>query len=262
LTLPLFKAYRFIEHWLKAVDEHSMHAPFIYSFYTEIVKKDYLIPEFERIESLRKQLLKSTGSIEVCDMGAGSRVNKGRRKSISEIARHELSSAKFSRLLYRIIQHYKPQNIIELGTSLGINTLYMASADEKTKIITIEGCPNTAAKAAELFKECNSNNIKQEKGNIDSLFPDILDNLQVLGLMYIDANHTLQATLKYFELALTKITENSILIFDDIHWSNDMEEAWKVIKSNEKVADTLDLFEAGLVFFRSGLQKNHFKAIF
>jgi len=40
------------------------------------------------------------------------------------------------------------------------------------------------------------------------------------------------------------------LVFDDIHWSAEMEKAWLEIKSHPSVQYTIDIFFLGFVFFR------------
>jgi predicted O-methyltransferase YrrM len=77
-------------------------------------------------------------------------------------------------------------------------------------------------------------------------------------LIYFDGNHSQQATLQYFEDLLPTITNHSVWIFDDIHWSTDMEATWEVIKKHPKVTVTIDTFYWGFVFFRFEQVKEHF----
>jgi predicted O-methyltransferase YrrM len=77
-------------------------------------------------------------------------------------------------------------------------------------------------------------------------------------LIYFDGNHSKEATLQYFNLLLPTITNETVWIFDDIHWSTDMTEAWETIKKHPKVKVTIDTFQWGLVFFRSEQEKEHF----
>ncbi|HEX9151561.1 MAG TPA: class I SAM-dependent methyltransferase, partial [Flavobacterium sp.] len=81
---------------------------------------------------------------------------------------------------------------------------------------------------------------------------------QTQSLIYFDGNHSKIATLNYFELLLPTITNESVWIFDDIHWSSAMEEAWEIIKKHPKVTVTIDTFQWGLVFFRREQEKEHF----
>jgi predicted O-methyltransferase YrrM len=85
-----------------------------------------------------------------------------------------------------------------------------------------------------------------------------LNSLPKLDLVFFDGNHQKVPTLDYFHHCLTKAHENSIFIFDDIHWSSEMDEAWQQIQGHEQVSLTIDLFQFGLVFFRKGIAKQHF----
>ena len=67
-----------------------------------------------------------------------------------------------------------------------------------------------------------------------------------------------QATLNYFEQCIPYINNNSLFIFVDIHWSEEMEEAWEEIKKNKNVTLTVDLFQLGLVYFHKELTKQDF----
>ncbi len=78
------------------------------------------------------------------------------------------------------------------------------------------------------------------------------------SLLFIDGNHQKEATLAYFEKLLPTVHNDSVMIFDDIHWSKGMEEAWEIIKQHSEVRVTIDTFQWGLVFFRREQEKEHF----
>ena len=140
-------AKRFLSHWLKVVDEHSLQAPFIYDFYTQVVKHKPESQKLLYVQELRRNLLKDQTTIEVTDFGTGN--DKHRRRTICDLVKKS-NQIKVSQLLYNIADRYKPMVIVELGTSLGLGTLHLAAAAPLAKIITIEGCPETSEKA-----QCN-----------------------------------------------------------------------------------------------------------
>ncbi|NBW39266.1 MAG: SAM-dependent methyltransferase, partial [Cytophagia bacterium] len=108
-----FQAKAFLSYWLNGVDEHSLHSPFFYDFYTKVVKQQPTpnIPA----ENLRAQLLNSHLSLPINDLGAGS-VLKSTNRLVKDIARHSLSQTRFSALYSRVIQFYQCKHVIELGT--------------------------------------------------------------------------------------------------------------------------------------------------
>lgn len=250
----------YIKYLLRSGNEHSIHSPFLFELYNEViaVRKDRR-PEYESIVALRRELLRSDETIEVLDLGAGSRVNKSNLRKIRTIARNAEKPAKFGRLFYRLIRRFQPQTVIELGTSLGLTTLYMSKANPQAKLITFEGCPQTAGKAREHFQKENADNIEIVLGNIDETLPARLDKLdQPIDFAYFDANHRYEPTVRYFEDCLPHIQNSSVFIFDDIYWSEGMTRAWEYIKAHPKVTVTVDLFWIGLVFFRSEQVKEDF----
>lgn len=281
--LPIFvtMAFRFIidylRHYLTSSSRHGTHSPFVYKLTDEVIYDFKFKNEYLAIENQRKKLLNDHSEIEVTDLGAGSQFNKNRVKKISHIARHALKSPRLAQLIYRLAMHQQPYSsvsgapaqIIELGTCLGITTAYLSKARPAAHITSIEGCPATAAVAAETFRVLqsapgglSSANIDLKTGNFDELLPDVLAGTGQLDLVYIDGNHRKQATLDYFHQCLPNVHEGSLMIFDDIYWSRGMKEAWAEIKAHPEVTVTVDLFWIGLVYFRKGQVKQDFKIRF
>ncbi len=237
---------------------YGIHSPFLYHFVSEILYGNRYFYAYDDIAELRYDLLESEKRIKVKDFGAGSKVMKSNLRKIKNIARYSAIREKFGEMLFRMTEYYKPETIIELGTSLGLGTLYLAMPDKKATVYTIEGCPETAKIAYNNFKELNIGNIRQITGNIDDKLPELLNNLKTVDFVYFDGNHTKTATLNYFRQCLKKVNNETIFYFDDIHWSKEMEEAWEEIKKNERVTLSVDLFFSGIVFFRKELSKENF----
>ncbi len=252
----------YIGHRLTAKSRHGVHSPFVYQLIDEVIYDFSKKNSYFLIENLRKQLLKNQQVITITDLGAGSHVNNNKQKSISYLAKNALKPPKVSKLLHRLVLFFKPDNLIELGTCLGTTTAYFSMAAPDARIITMEGCPQTAAIAEKNFKQLGVKNINVVVGNFDNHFQAVINSLQKLDFVFIDGNHRKQATLNYFNMCLPKVHENSVLIFDDIYWSKGMKEAWQEIKSHPDVTLTIDLFWIGLVLFKKRQEKEHFKVKF
>ncbi len=248
----------FIKFLLASRNEHSLHSPFVFDLYTKIVKVKKKLPIFIEVENLRKKLLKNRTIIEVTDFGAGSQIYKTNHREIRQIAKSAEKSPRFGRLLFRLIQHFKPATVFDLGTSLGITTLYESKACESGWVYTFEGCPETAKIAKENFKALNCENIEVILGNLDETLPKKLNEIKQLDFVFFDANHRYEPTVRYFEICMTKATEDSVFVFDDIHWSDEMNKAWEYISNHSSVMISIDLFFVGLVFFRKNQPKQHF----
>ena len=203
-------------------------------------------------------MLLSDKSILVHDFGTGGNKTHEKKLSLQFIAKNYVKPAKYGQLLFRLVNKFRPAQILELGTSLGITTMYLASADSKANVTTIEGCVNTAATAKENFETAGIKNIKQVTGEFSEVLPEVLKNIPQLDFVYFDGNHRKEATLLYFNQCLPKHSEHSVFVFDDIHWSSEMQQAWKIIQQHEAVTLTIDLFFIGIVFFRKGIPKQHF----
>lgn len=248
----------YLLHRLKAKNRHGIHSPFVYRLVDTIIYDFNAKKVYTEVENIRNGLLADNRLISVTDLGAGSHVNNNRQKRVGDIAKNALKPPKLAQLLYRLAADVKPDSIIELGTCLGTTSLYLQKAAPKARVYTLEGCPETAGIAKETFKKAGLNNIDLTVGNFDDTLPGVIDVLDKLDFVFVDGNHQKAATLKYFEWCLPKVHENTLLIFDDIYWSEGMKEAWAEIKANPQVTVTVDLFWIGLVFFKSGRSKEDF----
>jgi predicted O-methyltransferase YrrM len=252
--------FHIIKAYLKFIwnskNEHGVHSPFVFDLVTKCFYNKKSKPEYSVLKSYRTSLLENKNSIEVTDFGAGSRVFKSNKRQVSKIAQTAGISSKRAELLYRIVHYFQPESIIEIGTSLGLATSALSLGNPKAKITTLEGCENTLGIAKSQLEKFNFSNIEYVTTEFSSYLSDALHS--TFDLIYFDGNHQKQATLDYFELLLPTITNESIWIFDDIHWSADMEEAWEIIKNNEKVIVTIETFQWGILFFRTEQRKEHF----
>ncbi|MCD4794470.1 MAG: class I SAM-dependent methyltransferase [Bacteroidales bacterium] len=237
---------------------YSIHSPFLYDLIRNVICKKTNYYALDDIAQLRYELLSCNETIEVIDFGAGSKVFKSNIRKIKDIAKYSAINEKFGEMMFRLIDYFKPQTVLELGTSLGIGTSYLAMPNSKAQVYTIEACPETAKKTSENFEELNINNIHQIIGNINDELPGLLNNIDKLDFVYFDGNHQKEASLNYYNQCLQKAHNDTIFYFDDIHWSKGMEEAWEEIKANKDVTLTVDLFFSGIVFFKKELSKEDF----
>ena len=258
----LFQVKSYLKFLWNSKNEHGVHSPFVFSLLTKCFYDKKSKPEYTILKNYRKSLLENKNFIEVTDFGAGSKVFKSNRRQISKIASTAGISPKRAELLFRVTNYFQPLNILEIGTSLGLATSALAlgsrSLGTKAKLITLEGCPQTANQCQLQFQKFNFNNVNSILTEFESFL--ISENLQatVYNLIYFDGNHSKKATLTYFDLLLPTIDNDSVWIFDDIHWSQEMEEAWEIIKNHPKVTVTIDTFQWGFVFFRYEQKKEHF----
>lgn len=257
---PLNQALKYLHYRLTSSNGkgHGIHSPFVFSFIKDILNDKTKYPEYKKIEELRGKLLADKTPIPLEDYGAGSFSGPNSR-SVSSITARAAKSPKYAALLFRIVKYYQPHYILELGTSLGISTAYLASADENSVIVSGEGNFVVASMAKNNLELLGLYNTRIVTGNFDNTLPEMVAAIPRIDLAFIDGNHREKPTIKYFHELLSKASESSVLIFDDIHWSEEMEAAWEYIKNHESVMLTIDLFFIGLVFVRPEFKvKQHF----
>ncbi len=250
----------YLTHLVRSRGPHGIHSPFVYALITEVLRDDRTRPEFAAVEQLREELLASDRTIEVNDLGAGSRVLDRPVRQVADIARTALKPPRQARLLFRLARYFNPATVLELGTSFGLTTLYLALGAEEGTVTTVEGCPCTFQIAQHHFERSRLGNIRPVLGSFRTRLPEVLRTMERLDMAFIDGHHEKAATLDLFDQCMTRAHEDSLIILDDIHWSRGMEEAWEEVKARPRVTVTIDLFDMGLVFLRSGQAHQHFRS--
>ena len=244
--------------YFSSKNEHGVHSPFVFDLVTKCFYNKTKFPEYDVLKQYRNSLLANKNNIEVTDFGAGSRVFKSNTREISAIAKNAGISPKNAELLFRMVRYFQPETILEIGTSLGLATSALSLGNKNSYLLSLEGCYNTQSVTETLFnKEFPDYNFEFLNVEFGEFLKDT-KGINEWNLIYFDGNHSQKATLEYFELLLPTITNDSVWIFDDIHWSADMEEAWEIIKNHPKVKVTIDTFQWGIVFFRTEQEKEHF----
>jgi predicted O-methyltransferase YrrM len=246
-------AFKYVKYYLTASNGrgHAVHSPFVFDFITNVMNDSRHFYAYATIEECRQSLLRDNTVLTIEDFGAGSTVTKSNERKVRDIARSALKPKKFGQLMFRIVNHFRANTMMELGTSLGITTAYLAAGNLKGIVHTFEGAKQVAKIAKQSFNHLQLNNIEVIEGNFDHTLQQQLNKLSVVDLGFVDGNHRKEPTICYFEQLLEKSNNSSVFIFDDIHWSKEMEEAWKYIQQHTAVKLTIDLFFIGIVFFRT-----------
>lgn len=251
------KVFSYIKYLIKSTNQHGIHSPFVYDLTTKCLYQKTISSKKNTLKLYRKNLLSNKETIEVTDFGAGSKIFKSNLRPIHKIAHYAGISSKSANLLCNISAYFNPKTVLEIGTSLGIGTAAIHVGNPTAKITTLEGCRNTAGIAQKQFGHFSFKNITIITGEFSETLPTLPFN-NLLDMVYFDGNHQKEPTLDYFNHCLQFIHNESFFIFDDIHWSKDMENAWEEIKKHPKVKVTIDTFQWGIVFFRKEQEKEHF----
>jgi predicted O-methyltransferase YrrM len=236
----------------------GVHSPFISDFITSVLQDKTRYNAYALADGYRRSLLMNKSRITVTDFGAGSRIDHARTRSVADIAGHAAVNSKYGRLLYRITQHYRPELIVELGTSLGISTHYLASGNPGARCLTIEADPVLADLAHKGLSKDGITNVKVINEPFDTVIPALFPESPGRTIVFIDGNHSRSATLKYADFFFSKLPYGSLIVLDDINWSEGMRQAWKEIRENKNTTLTVDLFRMGIVFLMRDFFKENY----
>lgn len=249
---------RYFQYRWNSRSSFGVHPPFLFDLVTMVFENTAINENYLQLEVLKQKLMREKGIISVTDLGAGTTSGLGNARKIGFIARTSSKPAKYGRLLFRLAEYFKPTTILELGTSLGFSSAYLALGNPLSKVITIEGCPNIARLAQTNFDNLNIQNIQLVIGNFNEKLPAILYELPRIDFIFIDGNHKEEPTINYFEQCLFKAGNETVFIIDDIHWSEGMENAWNQIRNQPLVTLSVDIFSMGIIFIKKELTKQHF----
>lgn len=253
-----YKLQQYIRYKLRAKNEFSLHSPFMFDLYNAVFKKAKKTnSRYNFIEEIRKDSFKNHSIINIIDLGAGSMKSNSSSRKISTIAKTASKPKKYTRFLAELASYLKSKNILELGTSLGFSTMYIADRNNDSRITTIEGSVEIQQLALLNVNRSGLKNIISIEGDFDKVLPELLLN-NTYDLIFIDGNHTYEATLRYFNWLKNTAAKNTVIVFDDIYWNKHMTNAWKKIIEDKQITVTIDMFEFGIVFFNDNLTKQDF----
>lgn len=255
----IFIIKEYLYYLLHAKSRHSVHSPFLYHFIENVLSSKKVYYAFDKIQRIYENILNDNTVITIQDFGAGSHISNTKQKQVKEIAQTASRKPQQGRLLFKLINEYQSRHVLELGTSLGVGTFYLALGNEKAAITTIEGSEEIAHYASTLFKQNQVNNITQHIGNFDTVLPQLLQNKkQDFDFIFVDGNHRYEPTLRYFQMLLPHLSTHAIIVFDDIHWSKEMKQAWQEIITHTSLFLSVDLFYFGILFFNPDFkEKQH-----
>lgn len=265
MKASVFRILSYIKHLLTAWNStgEGIHSPWLFYIVRMLMRDENRYYCWSAIERRRHLLTECRDTISVTDYGTGgSPEGKEMRRRVCDIARTQLESPKIAQLLFRLAvflgsEEHRALEILELGTSLGITTAYLASADSRNHVVTLEGSEAVAAIAEKNWRALGLKNIACETGKIDDTL--YIYARKKLDLVFIDANHTYDATMRYADYLLPRLTEKGILIVDDIYYSEEMARAWEALKADKRVTTSMDLYDAGLLFVDPHYLKKHYK---
>ena len=255
----IYKLTSYIKFLVNGKSKYNIHSPFFHEFIDKVLGHDGDFYCYPAIEHVRNQMGTMNIKIQRNDLGAGSKYSGDKSKKVKTILKHSQSSPQKAQLLFRMVNYFNPTFILELGTSFGFTTAYLANANKSSKVISVEGDEHIYRLAQKNLKSLGIKNINLINASFESVLPKL--SKYDFNFIYFDGNHTKKATLNYFSWALENVKENDVFIFDDIYWSKEMNEAWNNIVDHQKTTLTIDLFSIGVVFFNKNLSKENFKLI-
>ncbi|RLD91172.1 MAG: SAM-dependent methyltransferase [Bacteroidetes bacterium] len=253
-------ASRYLKYRLSAKTRFKTHSPFVYDLINQVFRNNRYYSDFLLLDAYVEELKQKDSVIETTDFGAGSGESDYQvyLKSLGKIVKERSHTKTRLHLLYNLMKYFKPETMLEFGTAAGVSSMYLKRGLPESSMVTMEGCPGLCAVARENFKRIELDNIEVSNGNFDVILPEVLQRFKKLDFVFFDGNHREEPTLNYFSQCVEKAHENTLFIFDDIHWSKGMEAAWNAIKLDKRVRLTIDIFWFGLVFFKKGVAKQDF----
>ena len=257
LQTLFFRLRRFLNFYLRAVTTYQLHSPFVFELVNAVLENRHWYYAYRDVELLRRKMLESTVRLSITDYGTGT----SRNASVRQVARTAGSTARQGRLLFRLADWAAPATMLELGTSLGISAMYLASGKRSARFISLEGCADCAQVARTNLDILQLKNVEVRTGPFAETLPAALQSLHPPDFVFLDGHHRLQPTLDYFEQCLAPAHAKTMFVFDDMHWSPEMAQAWEKIKQHPRVTLTVDFFDLSLAFINPEFREKQHLAV-
>jgi predicted O-methyltransferase YrrM len=256
MGINLYQLKEYVRHfWVAKRNGHGVHSPFVYALCENVFYSQERFYDFDNLHKVRLKLLNDATLLEAENFGAGSRTFSSSRRKVSDIAARGISTPQQSELLYRLGNYIGVTTSIELGTSIGLNALYLGSQNPMGKVFSIEGSSAFSDYAKTLARKERITNIQFLNGDFNDLLSDTIKRANGTTLVYIDGDHTYEATINYFEMLLPLAKDQNVFVFDDIYWSDEMTKAWKEISAHPAVRLSIDTFYSGYLFFQKDMRE-------
>lgn len=249
-----------LDFYLKAESGHRSSSPFVQSFINEVLRNNRHYYSLGKIIALRERLKQDLRIVNHTDFGAGSKMGS-KEKTVSSFVKSSASDKKKGEILFNLARHTRAKTILELGTNVGLGAAYLASANSHSRVESIEGCPQLCEVARHALSVIDIKNVNISAGKFSKLLIPICEKLEKIDLAFIDGDHTYEGTLSYYESISPYLHEHSVVVFDDIYWSDGMTKAWNKIKKQPEVILSIDAFKLGFVFFDKSLKKEELKLV-
>lgn len=246
---------RYLLYWIRSRNRHGIQAPFLYELNDSVWRKDCVELIHEPIEAYRKEMLRSNATIHIQDFGAGFSGKRHRERTVSYITRNSSKPPRYARMLYRLTKALSAQTVLELGTSIGVSSLYMATTG--ARVVTVEGCPQTAALARAGFSRFPDLRIESLNAEFDQAIDTLLNSSEQFDLLFIDGHHQFEPTLNYINSCMPILSPRAVVVVDDINWSDEMREAWASLCKDSRFTLTVDVFMLGILFRDVDLSKEN-----
>ena len=290
----LYRVGSYLRHLLTARNTggHGIHSPYLFEWVRMVMSDENSYYAWDEIEKVRAKMLADEREVAFVDYGAGRKRDSledgsktanslvfSERRRVCDIAKGSSAKKRYAQMLARLVNWLggplltSPSRggigdwrlaigdgqltIVELGTSLGITTAYMAAMDKRNRVISYEGCPAVAEIAKANWQALGLKNIECRVGEID--VATLAKDLERVDVVFVDANHTYAGTRAYFKVLVEKVHRKSVLIVDDIHYNAEMEQAWREICADDRVTSTMDLYQMGIVFFDPDYWKRDYR---
>ncbi len=212
---------------------HGVHSPFAFNLINKVIEEKKIFYIFEETEKLRSQFQL-----------------KRRKKK------------KYGQLLFRLVNFFKPNHVLQIGFSREVEILYLLSALDKGKLTLLEENITDISLAEMISNQFKPFEIKPAI-NIETL-DSIRNKNHIPDFVFFNITHNTEMTYALLEKILSNIDEHTHVIFviDSIRKNKEMKNLWKTITSNPKVTITMDLYVLGLVIFNKKLYKRNYKVHF
>jgi len=229
----------YLKYYFKSKTKYQIHSPFVFDFVQEVLEDQRNYYYFNTIKHFVKRVAGDTTPIIDPLASLNTKVNV--------LAKEQHLSSNIGQLLFKSINHYQPNIIVEFGTGLGLNTLYQCTPSTKSLFHTFETSKALAQVAQENFHILGIRHVQLHVGPIESNATSLLSTLAAPDTSFL-------------QTLLETSHPKSMFVINKPHTKGKAH--WNWFCQQEAITLTLDLYDIGIAFKRvEQKERTHFSLI-
>jgi predicted O-methyltransferase YrrM len=215
---------------------YGVHSPFVYDLITKVIEEKMPYYAFEKIRA-------------------------GVQNFEPKPPKERICFHKYGALLFRLVNFFKCEFVLQVGSPEGIISLYPASAHSGCECLVLENDQTSFRKTKVLAEKAGLSNLQVECTDYLKRIEDLFRQNKRFDLIFINIPGYDNCP-DILNLCISESKKECIFVVSGIRDNSKMKKLWKNIIQNHQVSVSIDLYSWGIFFLKNNIYKQHYKVYF